>query len=697
MKKTKEHEENKRMEHKRKPLFTSKTVLLSVLVFIIGAVVVITLGYNAKKSQDELNRSKVELNATTYAQHIQLDIMQGINITNTLEQVIISDDGEIQKFSEIAEDMMTDYVQSIQIAPNGVVTEIYPSAGNEAGKIDLIHDKDRGKISCYARDNNVITMQGPFNLNQGGSGIAIRNPVYLTDSNGGKEFWGFAIVIIRVPEIFSETIDSLSKFGYDLRLSKTASPWDQTYQEIYSTGTGMKNAASYEFDLGDSRWKLEVEPQNGWNSNQSLYFILVFGFLLLLLISGLIAVILSFREAKASEAQTARLNRELQEALEQANVASVAKSRFISSMSHDIRTPMNAIMGYTVIALTKEPKPDVKDCLKKINNSANHLLTLINDVLEISRIESGKMIANPTRTNLPAMLDEVVDIAQGFIANRKLELKVNRGKVAIPDVLVDEIRVREVLINILGNAVKYTKDGGTITFSTEMRKGNTSSDIVVIFTVADTGIGMSKDFQAHMFDNFTQENTDARTQYNGTGLGLAISKKYVDLLGGTITVDSKKNIGTTFTIEIPMTLTTTKPLNSEEPANSDISGLHILLVEDNELNAEIAQTLLETAGAKTTVAHNGEQALEVFQNHAPKTFDAVLMDVMMPVMDGLTATRAIRNLDRPDAKTIPIIAMTANAFAEDVEKCIAAGMDAHIEKPVEIETIKRVICKYVSK
>ena len=685
------------MKRKRKSLFTSKAVWLSALVFIIGATVVITLGYNAKKGQDELNRSKVELNAMTCAQRIQLDIMQGINITNTLEQVIISDDGEIQKFPEIAEDMMTDYVQSIQIAPNGVVTEIYPSAGNEAGKIDLIHDKDRGKISCYARDNDVITMQGPFDLNQGGSGIAIRNPVYLTDSNGGKEFWGFAIVIIRVPEIFSETIDGLSKFGYDLRLSKTASPWDQTYQEIYATGTGMTDAVSHEFDLGDSRWKLEVEPQNSWNGNQSLFLVLVFGFLLLLLISGLIAVILSYREAKVSEAQTARLNCELQEALEQANVASAAKSRFISSMSHDIRTPMNAIMGYTAIALTKEPKPDVKDCLEKINNSANHLQTLINDVLEISRIESGKMTVNPTRTNLSAMLDEVVDIAQGFVANRKLELKVNRAKVAIPDVLVDEIRVREVLINVLGNAIKYTKDGGTITFATEMRKGNTPSDIVVIFTIADTGIGMSKDFQAHMFDDFSQEKTDARTQYNGTGLGLAISKKYVDLLGGTIAVDSKKNIGTTFTIEIPMTLTTTEPLNKETPENADISGFHILLAEDNELNAEIAQTFLEDAGAKTTVAHNGEQALEIFQSHAPKTFDAVLMDIMMPVMDGLAATRAIRNLDRPDAKTIPIIAMTANAFAEDAEKCMAAGMNAHIAKPVEIETIKRAICKYVSK
>lgn len=685
------------MKHERKPLFASKAVWLSALVFIIGAIVVITLGCNAKKGQDELNRSKVELNATTYAQYMQLDIMQGVNITNTLERVIVSDDGEIQKFSEIAEDMMTDYVQSIQIAPNGVVTEIYPSAGNEAGKIDLIHDKDRGKISCYARDNNVITMQGPFDLNQGGSGIAIRNPVYLTDSNGEKEFWGFAIVVIRVPEIFSETINGLSKFGYDLRLSKTASPWDQTYQEIYSTGTGMKDAVSYEFDLGDSRWKLEVEPQNSWNGNQSLHFILVFGFLMLLLISGLIAVILSYREAKVSEAQTARLNRELQEALEQANVASAAKSRFISSMSHDIRTPMNAIMGYTAIALTKEPKPDVRDCLKKINNSANHLLTLINDVLEISRIESGKMTANPTRTNLSAMLDEVVDIAQGFIANRKLELKVNRAKVAIPDVLVDEIRLREVLINVLGNAIKYTKDGGTITFATEIRKGNTPSDIVVIFTIADTGIGMSKDFQAHMFDDFSQENTDARTEYRGAGLGLSICKKYVALLGGTIAVDSKKNIGTTFTIEIPMTLTMTESLNKETPENADISGFHILLAEDNELNAEIAQTFLEGAGAKTTVAHNGEQALEIFQSHAPKTFDAVLMDIMMPVMDGLAATRAIRNLDRPDAKTIPIIAMTANAFAEDAEKCIAAGMNAHIAKPVEIETIKRVICKYVSK
>ncbi len=685
------------MKHRHIPLFTSKVGWLPVFVFIIGAVILMTWWYNAKKNQDEWNRSLVELNSMTYAQHLQMDIMQGINITNTLKEVIISHDGEMQKFSEIAEGMRTDFIQSIQIAPNGVVTEIYPSEGNEAGKIDLIHDKDRGEISCYARDHGIITMQGPFPLKQGGTGIAVRNPVYLKDSNGEKKFWGFAIVIIRVPEIFSETIDALSRFGYDFSFSKTVSPWDPTYQEVYASGASMKDAATYDFDLGDSHWKLEVQPKNGWNDNQRLYLMLPCGFLILLLLSGLIAVISSYREAKVVEAQTALLNRKLEEALEQANAASVAKSRFISSMSHDMRTPMNAIMGYISIALHQELKPEVKDYLKKINHSANHLLTLINDVLEISRIESGKVVINPVRTNMSAMLDEVVDITQGFMAGRKLDFIVKRAAVAIPDVLVDEIRVREVLINILGNAVKFTKDGGSITFSTEMRKGNTPSDIVAIFKVADTGIGMSKDFQRQMYDDFAQENADARTEYKGTGLGLSISQKYVDLLGGTIAVDSQKDIGTTFTIEIPMRLIQAEVRNTETPVNSDISGLHILLVEDNELNSEIAQTLLEDAGAKTTVAHNGEQALEIFQNHEPQTFDAVLMDIMMPVMDGLTATRAIRHLERPDAKTIPIIAMTANAFAEGKEKCMAAGMNAHIAKPFKMETVRHVIGKYVNR
>ncbi len=654
------------------------------------------LGYSAKSSQDELSRSKVELNAITYAQHMQLDIMQGINITNTLEQVIVSNGGEVRKFPEIVESMMTDYIQSIQVAPGGVVTEIYPEAGNEAGKINLINDASRGEISRYARDNDVITMQGPFDLKQGGSGIAIRNPVYLEDADGQKEFWGFAIAIIRVPEIFSESINALSEFGYDYELSKNTAPWDDSFQEVYGSSTDMRDAATYRFDLGDSHWKLEVRPKNGWGSNQSLYIILGCGILIVLLVSGLLAVSGLLRKTRAAERQASKLNGELQGALEQANVASRAKSQFISSMSHDMRTPMNAIMGYTAIALSQKPKGKVRECLERIDESSKHLLLLINDVLEISRIESGKATINPVRTDLVALFGEVADIARGLASGRDLRFQVKRG---IPDgcfVLVDEVRLREVLVNILGNAVKFTEDGGAIAFFADCARKAGSSAIAVTFTVADTGIGMSEEFQKHMFEAFAQERVDARTNYEGTGLGLPISKRYVEMMGGTIAVRSAKGAGTTFAIEIPMEEAPAAEVAAREPApRADLAGLRLLVAEDNALNADIARTLLEERGASVVVASDGRQALDAFANSSAGSFDAILMDIMMPEMDGLAATRAIRALDRPDAGRIPIIAMTANAFAEDVRKCLDAGMDAHLAKPLDMEKVEREICRRV--
>ena len=674
----------------------SKIGLLPVLFFIVGMVVLGVLGYSAKSSQDELSHSKVELNAMTYAQHMQLDIMQGINITNTLEQVIVSNDGEVRKFPEIAESMMTDYIQSIQVAPGGVVTEIYPEAGNEAGKIDLINDASRGEISRYARDNDVITMQGPFDLKQGGSGIAIRNPVYLEDADGQKEFWGFAIAIIRVPEIFSESINALSEFGYDYELSKNTAPWDDSFQEVYGSSTDMRDAATYSFDLGDSHWKLEVRPKNGWGSNQSLYIILGCGILIVLLVSGLLAVSGLLRKTRTAERQASKLNGELQGALEQANVASRAKSQFISSMSHDMRTPMNAIMGYTAIALNQKPKGKARECLEKIDESSKHLLLLINDVLEISRIESGKATISPARTDLAALFDEVADLARGLANGRELRFEVKR---AIPDgcfVLVDEVRLREVLVNILGNAVKFTKDGGTIAFSADRARKAGSSAVAVTFTVADTGIGMSEEFQKHMFEPFAQERIDARTNYEGTGLGLPISKRYVEMMGGTIAVRSAKDAGTTFAIEIPMEeAPAAEAAVRERASRTSLAGLRLLVAEDNALNADIAQTLLEEKGASVVVASDGRRALDAFASSPAGSFDAILMDVMMPEMDGLAATRAIRALNRPDARRVPIIAMTANAFAEDARKCLDAGMDAHLAKPLDMEKAEREICRRV--
>lgn len=665
-----------------------KDLALPIGVFLVGIVVLLTLGYHFKKNQDSLQQSKVELNVVTYAEHLRLDLMQGIGLTETLERILINNDGVINKFPQTAETMMQDYIQSIQIAPGGTVTEIYPEEGNEAGKIDLLNDKDRGEISRYGRDNDVITMQGPFTLKQGGSGIAVRNPVFLERENGQREFWGFAIVIIRVPEIFSESLRALSDFGYDYRLSKTKAPWDDSLVEVYGSGAALDRAVTYSFEAGDTSWLLEVQPKAGWSGGVNYHLIFACCILILLLLTGLISVITLLR-------RTAELNRRLQETLDLANAASVAKTKFISNMSHDIRTPMNAIVGYTAIAMSMEPKEQVRGCLDKIKESSDHLLTLINDVLALSRIESGKQALNPVQTDIRMVVDEVLSIIQGFTVGRELKIEVHREPLSNPYVQVDAVRVREILVNVLSNAVKFTRDGGTITFSASCAPLEPGK-IRVTYVISDTGIGMSEEFQQHIFEEFTQENSGARTQYKGTGLGMSIVKKYVDMLQGTISMESRKGEGTTFTVTLPMELTEA-PVQPEKPETVDLSGLRILLVEDNDLNAEIAQAYLKKEGVLVTRASNGQEAVEIFSQAQPGTFDGILMDIMMPMMDGLTATRAIRSLGRPDAKTIPILAMTANAFEEDAQKCLEAGMNAHLSKPLDVRRLFAALGQYCKK
>ena len=667
---------------------------LPILVFCIGIVVLGTLGYHFKKNQESLLQSKAELNATTYAEHMRLDLMQGINTTITLEQVLTSNDGRIHKFPQIAESMMSDFIQSIQLAPDGVVTDIYPEEGNEAGKIDLLHDKDRGEICCYGRDNDVITMQGPFQLKQGGAGIAVRNPVFLQNENGEQEFWGFTIVIIRVPEIFSESIKALSNFGYDYRLSKSIAPWDETYVEVYSSAANIETMVTYEFEAGDTKWLLEVQPKGGWNNNENYHLIFACGVLIVLLTSGLVSVITLLKRTKETERQAEKLNCRLQETLDMAKSSSVAKTKFINNMSHDIRTPMNAIIGYTAIALKYDPEEKIRECLEKINKSSEQLLTLINDVLDISRIESGKLKITPVQTDIRTVVDDVLSITNGFTIGRELEVVVQRNKIDTPYVLADPVRVREVLVNIMSNAIKFTKDGGTITFSADYEEAADHKSITVKYQISDTGIGMSEKFQSHIFDEFAQENSDARTQYKGTGLGMSIVKQYVELMHGTISVQSKKNVGTTVTVELPLEVTESVP-TIEKVSQRDLSGIRCLLVEDNDLNAEIAQILLEDQGITVTRVADGKQAVETFEGKPADTFDLILMDIMMPVMNGIEATKAIRLFERPDAKTIPIIAMTANAFQEDAKNCLDAGMNAHLAKPLQIEKVVETIAKFV--
>ena len=273
-----------------------KRFIVPVVVFILGMCALIGTIYVVGEDQEEQNRTKAQLNAMTYAERIYGELMEGIGVTDTLKQVVISGDGNINKFYDIAAKMMDDSIQSIQIAPNGVVTEIYPKEGNESGKIDLINDSDRGEISRYARDNDTVIMQGPFKLKQGGYGIAVRNPVYLEDENGQKSFWGFTIVILKVPEIFSESVEALSNFGFKYSLQKCASPWDDTYERVYGSKKELNDPVIYDFDVYRDKWRLEILPKSGFYNNSNLIYMFIGGVIIVLLLTGLTVALISINE-----------------------------------------------------------------------------------------------------------------------------------------------------------------------------------------------------------------------------------------------------------------------------------------------------------------------------------------------------------------------------------------------------------------
>lgn len=408
-------------------------------------------------------------------------------------------------------------------------------------------------------------------------------------------------------------------------------------------------------------------------------------------------VIKDSKHTKEYLARQTEMTKNLEDALALAQRANQTKTIFLNNMSHDIRTPMNAIIGFTNIAKKQNTDENVGNCLEKISTSSEHLLMLINDVLDISRLESGAVVYNPVPANLCSVTDTVVAITQGYLANRKIDFRVERpNDQGHCMVLTDPIRVREVLVNILSNAVKFTPDGGEIVFSMGVRPGPEENRIFVWYKVADTGCGMSEEYLPHVFDEFSQEESSARTQYKGTGLGMAITRRYVEMMGGTISVKSKKGEGTTFIVEIPVGLT-----SISEPANKitfefsdNLKGVKVLLAEDNELNAEMAIFQLEEQGLRVTRAADGKEALDLFASNPAGTFDVILMDIMMPVMNGFEATEAIRNRkDRPDGRQIPILAMTANAFAEDIQACLNAGMNAHIAKPIDMEEVLRTIAR----
>ena len=391
---------------------------------------------------------------------------------------------------------------------------------------------------------------------------------------------------------------------------------------------------------------------------------------------------------------------ELLKAKETAEMANAAKAVFLSRMSHDIRTPLNGILG--IIEINDKHSDDrqlVDSNRKKARTAAEHLLSLINDVLEFNKMDSPNVTLAHEPFNAIGLCEDVLTITAVRAADNGIDFRHENCEdhIRYPYVYGSPLHVRQIFINIIGNAIKYNRTGGSVDCKTtcEMR-----SDGKVWYTtvVSDTGIGMSKDYLEHIYEPFSQENSDVRSTYEGTGLGMSIVKQLVDKMGGTINVESTLGVGTTFTVELPFDPADESDIPKEKADNGkkDISGVRILIAEDNELNMEIADTLLSDAGAVVTKVSNGADAANTFEKMPANSFDIILMDIMMPVMDGYEAAEKIRASEKSDAKSIPIIAMTANAFSEDVEHALSSGMNAHLAKPIDVRKLIAVISEYTS-
>ena len=401
---------------------------------------------------------------------------------------------------------------------------------------------------------------------------------------------------------------------------------------------------------------------------------------------------------KQEQEKDEKYKTELLIAAKKAEAANEAKTEFLQRMSHDIRTPINGICGMVNMAdHYADDMEKQKEYRTKVKEASNLLLELVNDVLDMSKLESGEIVLEEIPFNLSSIYREVFVVIEQVASEQNLQIVWEKKEITHRDLIGSPRYVKRVMMNILSNAMKYNRENGHIYISCIEIPSGQPETTTMEFVCRDTGIGMAEEFQKHIFEPFAQEHAGSRTRFSGTGLGMPISKKLIEKMGGTITFESAEGIGTTFVIRVPFKIDLDVDIREEQADVSEksIKGLHILLAEDNELNMEIAEFVLQNEGAEVSKAWNGEETVELFRKSESGEFDAILMDIMMPVMNGYEATKMIRSLDREDAKVIPIIAMTANAFTEDRLRAKEAGMNEHIAKPFDVKLLVKIIHKLV--
>ena len=578
--------------------------------------------------------------------------------------------------------------------------------------IELKNGEEKTTISYFGIAQNMDQLNPYFSCDAYNG----NNSVYVLDDNGFKLFNSNQVELIKGHNVFS--VLQNMKYLHN-------SSFDKTKAELEEKGCSYSNAVldgtEYFYALKrmeNAEWTLIfLVPAEyvATNTLRLVNFVMIFIVIFTVVVSVCVMLGISFvmrrnqqeaiRVERENNARLETVNTELrqakqaaEEAFQVAQEASRSKSSFLANMSHDIRTPMNAIIGMTsLIRYDAGDKDKVIEYTDKINTSSQHLLGIINDVLDMSKIEAGKTVFKYSDFSIVEFIQELDTIFHSQIYEKKQTFIITKENIRHEWVNGDRVHLMQIFSNLLSNAIKYTQEGGEIQLLAEECESNSSVYAKYRFWVSDNGMGMSADFQNTIFDTFTREENSMTNKIQGTGLGMAITKNLVDSMGGTIDVESEPGQGSCFEIFMDLKIAEEKSVSQASQAETDeqdgniLQGMRFLCAEDNEINAEILTELLKIEGAECTICENGEELLKAFEQSAPGDYDMILMDVQMPVMNGYEATKAIRKSSHELAKTIPIIAMTANAFSEDIQHSLAAGMNAHISKPVEMKVLEKTI------